>query len=198
MDDDYLKDFALRDYLYKDEALQENDKKVKPKKITIYVNCIFQDPENEGVLKGIPGSISCEANKPVGHVCKDFMETFKGIPNKTYYLGYDSLLFREGTLEECGITHGKTVEMISPGKNSSAYHNEGLSLIFYSIVPLVLGLSAVIFSVSTMSVVSYDYQALFLFVGMLLFVPSLICIIIGLILIPDCPMPCYFSGTDWF
>lgn len=198
MDIDLFDDFALKEYLYKGEGLQENDKKVNPKRITIYVNCIYPDPDNEGVLKGIPGSISCEANKPVAHVCKDFMETFKGIPNKTYYLSYDSLLFREGTLEECGITHGKTVEMVSPGNNSSIYHNEGLNLIIISIVPLILGLTAIIFSLTATSVVSDNYKALFQFIGIILTIPSLICVIIGLVLIPDCPIPCYFSGSDWF
>ena len=107
------------------------------------------------------------------------------------------LLFREGTVAECGISHGKSVELIAPGKNAAAYHNQGLTMIIYSLIPLVIGLAALIFSMTTGNNVSNSDQALFLFIGLILTIPSIIIIAIGLVLIPECPMPCYFNGQEW-
>ena len=100
-------------------------------------------------------------------------------------------------MQECGISHGKTVELIAPGKNAAAYHNQGLTLIIWSLVPLIFGLASVIFSMTTGTYVQNTYQALFLFLGLICLIPSMVGIIIGLILIPESNMPCYVNGTEW-
>jgi len=190
---------SLAGFLYQEDISYINDfnKKSKARKITVNVKCVYPDPEKPGEMIQRVGSIQCDSSKPVDQVCKDFMDTYKDIPNKTYYLGYDQLLFREGTLAECGITHGKSVELIAPGKNAAAYHNEGLSLVIWSILPFIFGLAAILFSMTTGAYVDNSYQALFLFIGLVFMIPSALCAIVGLILIPECPMPCYFNGTEW-
>lgn len=189
----------LSNYVYAEDLsyIDGLNKKNKPKKISINIKCVYPDPQNPGELKQQTGSISTETNKKVTQLCNEFRETYKDIPNKTYYLGYDQLLFRDGTIEQCGITHGKTVELIAPNKNAAVYHNEGLSLLIWSLLPMVFGLAAIIFSMTTDSFVDSSYQALFLFIGLIFLIPSVLCGIVGLILIPECPMPCYFSGTEW-
>jgi hypothetical protein len=147
-------------------------------------------------------SKTCSANDRVDTVVTEFLASTPDIPsqNKKYYLGYDQLLFREGTLNECGITHGKAVELYSPGKHSAAYHNEGLQFVVWSLLPLVIGLASFLFSVTSTNdgtPEANDYQALFLFLGMLLLIPAGLVLVVGLVLIPECSMPCYFTGAEW-
>ena len=106
-------------------------------------------------------------------------------------------MFKDGTIEECGISHGKFVELIAPGKNAAAYHNQGLTMILWCLIPLVFGIAAILFSMTTGAHVENTYQALFLFLGLTFTIPSVVGLFIGLILIPECPMPCYFNGTEW-
>lgn len=173
-------------------------KKRPPEHITIHVKCTYEDPQHPGQMIRRIGSISCDASDKVNKVVTDFLDTYKDIPsNKTYYLGYNQLLFREGTIKECGITHGKSVELYAPGKNASSYHNEGLAIIAWSLIPLVFGIASLLYSFTSSSEIDCDYQAMFLFLGLLLTIPSILCLTLGLILIPGCPMPCYFNGTEW-
>jgi hypothetical protein len=169
--------------------------------ITIYIKCVFPDPQDPSAMRRIVRSKSCNATDRVDVVVSDFLSSAPDIPtdNRRYYLGYDQLLFREGTLADCGIVHGKAVELYAPGKNAAVNHNEGLGFITCSIIPIVLGVAALIFSIlSTRSAAnSGSWQAMFLFLGFLLLVPSATVLVLGLILIPECPMPCYFSGSHW-
>jgi hypothetical protein len=115
-------------------------------------------------------------------------------------MGYDQLLFRDGTLTECGITHGKAVEIYAPGRNSATYHNEGLQFIVMSFLPFLIGLACFLFSVTSQSSEgeAADWRAFFLFLGVLLLVPSALIFVIGMVLVPECSTPCYFSGTSWW
>jgi hypothetical protein len=117
-----------------------------------------------------------------------------------YYLGCDHLLFREGSLADCGISDGRSVALYPMGKSAAANRREGIWFLFGGLLPLLIGLTCVIFAVSSSSEVSdaKSYNGLFLFVGILLLIPGAVAFSVGLILIPECPMPCYFSGTDWW
>lgn len=187
------------DLLIKDNLsdLTNTSKKTTSETISINVKCVYPDPQNPGEMIQKVGSVTAKATDSVTTVVETFKGTFPDIPNKTYYLGYDQLLFREGKLAECGITQGKSVELYAPGKNAAAYHNEGLSLVVWSLIPFVIGLASLLFSITTGDSVDNDYQAMFLFLGLVLLIPSCLCIVMGLILIPECPMPCYFNGTEW-
>ena len=189
----------LSKYQYQGDTgfIEEMSKTKKARKIKVNVKCVYPDTDNPGGLITKTGSVSIECNKPVSQIGKEFLATFPDIPDQTYYIGYDQLLFREGTITECGITHGKLVELIAPGKNAAAYHNQGLSLIIWSIVPFLFGLAALIFSMTSNAAIESEYQALFLFLGLTFLIPSFITAIIGMILIPECPMPCYFNGSEW-
>jgi hypothetical protein len=147
-------------------------------------------------------SKTCSATDRVDAVVNEFLASAPDIPTdqKKYYLGYDQLLFREGTLAECGITHGKAVELYAPGKNAAAYHNEGLKFAVWSLLPLVIGIACFLFSVTAGNVgeEANDYHALFLFLGLLLVIPASLMLVLGLVLIPECEMPCYFSGREWW
>ena len=189
----------LQPYLYRENTDYLNQINVKRKSriISVNVKCVYPDPENPGELLSKTGSIQVDATKSVDQIKKDFLNTYQDIPNKTYYVGYDQLLFKDGTIEECGITQGKFVELIAPGKNAAVYHNQGLTMIIWSLLPLVFGLAAILFSMTTGSHVENTYQALFFFLGLTFTLPSVVAIFIGLVLIPECPMPCYFNGSEW-
>ena len=191
----------LSKYQYNGDTsfIEEMTKAKRSRKIKVNVKCVYPDTDNPGGLITKTGSVSIDSTKPVSQIGKEFLQTFPEIPELTYYIGYDQLLFREGSLTECGITHGKLVELIAPGKNAAAYHNQGLSLIIWSILPFIFGLAALIFSMtsSSSSTVDSESQALFLFLGLIFMIPSFITAIIGMVLIPECPMPCYFNGTEW-
>ncbi|KAH0789460.1 EF hand family protein [Histomonas meleagridis] len=116
---------------------------------------------------------------------------------REYYLGYNQLLFRFGTLDECGITQDKCIELYSPKKNAHVNHNEGVKCITWSIIPLVVGIASLIYTFTTTNV-SNQYQALAMLIGLACVLPSLLCIFLGLILLPDFNMPCYFTGSQWF
>ncbi|KAK8894396.1 hypothetical protein M9Y10_022831 [Tritrichomonas musculus] len=193
-------DYPLQDFLIQDDlsSLTKTIKKSSNESITIFIKCVYPNPSNPGEMIQVTGSQTCNSSQKVQYVVDAFLKSYPEIPkNREYYLGYDQLLFREGTLRECGITHGKSVELYAPGKNAAAYHNEGLSMIVWSIIPFVIGIAALLFSI-TATKVRNDFQALFLFLGLLLVIPSTLIIVIGLILIPKCNMPCYFVGTKWF
>ncbi|EAY19039.1 hypothetical protein TVAG_247180 [Trichomonas vaginalis G3] len=189
----------LERYLFEENLDYVKDLNLKNNaaKISVHVKCVYPDPENPGELIPRSGSLSLSAGKPIGQISKDFLATYPEIPNKTYYVSYDQLLFREGTLAQCGITHGKSVELIAPGKNHAAYHNEGLTLIVTSLLPFIFGLASVIFSMTCGANVDTSFKALFLFLGFLFLIPAVLVGVIGMILIPECPMPCYFNGTEW-
>ena len=193
----YLGDFLIHDDL---SGIAKSSKKSSSQTITINIKCVYPDPSRPGHMITMVKSVTCNSSDKVESVVKKFLETYPEIPqiDKKYYLGYDQLLFREGTLRECGITHGKSVELYAPGKNSAAYHNEGLSMIIWSIIPFIIGLACLLFSITSSTSVDSNFQALFLFLGLLLDIPSLLFIVLGFILIPKCPMPCYFVGTTWF
>jgi predicted membrane protein len=72
--------------------------------------------------------------------------------------------------------------------------------VLWSLIPIVFWLACFLFSVTSNSndKDANSYKALFLFLGPLLLIPSTVVLILGLILIPDCSMPCYFSGTEWW
>jgi hypothetical protein len=176
---------------------------MNPEEITIWVKCVFPNQERPGEMQQVIRSLRCKATEKVEEIVKKALDNMTEIPqgpNKKYYLGYDQLLFREGTLAECGITHGKSVELYAPGKNAAAYHNEGLRLVLWALFPLIIGLACFAFAVLSNSQIgdSNSFKALFLFLGFVLLIPSTVIIIMGLIQIPDCPMPCYFSGTEWW
>ena len=202
MDDSFqrTKDIFGNDFVLEPELskLTASQKLSTSEKITINVKCVFPDPQNPGNMIQKVGSFTHPVNTPVTTVVEKFRENFPNeLPNATYYLGYDQLLFREGKLGECGITQGKTVELYAPGKNAASYHNEGIKLIVWSIIPLVIGLASLLFSITTAELVSNDYQAMFLFLGLILLIPSTLCIVMGFILVPECNTPCYFNGTEW-
>ncbi|KAH0787487.1 hypothetical protein GPJ56_008682 [Histomonas meleagridis] len=188
----------LQEFLFTEDlvGLTQPTKKHTNQIITIKIKCVYPDPQNPGEMLQRIGTKTCSASDKVEKVAKDFLDTYPDIPqDKEYYLGYNQLLFRSGTLQECGITQGKSVDLFAPGKNAAAYHNEGLKFITWAIIPLVIGLSALFYTFS--ADVSNEYQALALFVGLIFTIPSFICIIIGSTLIPGCHMPCYFTGTEW-
>ena len=188
-------DFLLSDDL---SSLTQATKVTTSEKITINVKCVYPDPQNPGEMIQKVGSFTHKVSDSVDVVVDNFQKNFPGeLPNTTYYLGYDQLLFREGKLGECGITQGKSVELYAPGKNAASYHNEGIKLIVWSIIPLVIGLASILFSITTGESVANDYQAMFLFLGLILLIPSILCIVMGFILVPECNMPCYFNGTEW-
>ncbi|OHT13183.1 hypothetical protein TRFO_16735 [Tritrichomonas foetus] len=192
--DNPLQAFLIQEDL---SGLTKGSKKSSSETITIYIKCVYPNPLKPGEMIQILGSQTCNSSDKVESVAKKFLETYPEIPqNKEYYLGYDQLLFREGTLHECGITHGKSVDLYAPGKNAAAYHNEGLSMIIWALIPFAIGFACLLFSI-TSSQIDTNYQALFLFVGLLLDIPSTLILIIGFILLPTCPMPCYFIGTEW-
>lgn len=191
---DCLHEFLINQDL---SELTKNHRKTKNQAITISIKCVYPDPSNPESMNQVIGSQTCNSTDKVEYVVKKFLDTYTEIPkNRKYYLGYDELLFREGTLADCGITHGKSVELYAPGKNAAAYHNEGLTLILWALIPFIIGFAALIFAI-TAEGIENDFQALFLFIGFLLDIPSIIIIGIGLILLPTCPMPCYFVGTQW-
>lgn len=202
-DEDELPPSPLQRFLLDDDlsSLTANAKKLSSEVITIYIKCVFPDPQKPGEMIQRMGSQTCSANDRVERVVTEFLSTYRDIPqNKTYYLGYDQLLFRTGTLRECGITHGKSVELYAPGKNHAAYTNQGLQFMVWSCIPIVIGIACLLFSMmSTDSSIAdmSDYQALFLFLGFLILTPSALIFILGMILVPGCNMPCYFSGTEW-
>lgn len=199
-DSSLFPDYPLQDFLIQADlsSLTKTIKKSSQESITIFIKCVYPNPSNPGEMIQVIGSQTCNSSQKVQSVVDAFLKTHPEIPkNREYYLGYDQLLFREGTLRECGITHGKSVDLYAPGKNAASDHNEGLCLIVWSIIPITIGLAALIFSITSTNV-SNDFQALFLFIGLLLVIPSSLLIVIGLILIPKCPMPCYFVGTKWF
>jgi hypothetical protein len=168
--------------------------------IRIYIKCIVPDPADPRRMKSIVRSHFCKSTATVASIVEAFQKDEPSVPGgKQYYLGYDQILFREGTLAECGITHDRLVELYAPGKNATAYHNEGLSFVLGSVIPLVIGLACLVFSVTSTTDVegAHEYSGMFLFVGFLLCIPSVLILILGFILMPDCPMPCYFTGTEW-
>lgn len=191
--------YPLADYLFDEnlDYVKDLNTKNSANKISVHVKCVYPDPENPGELIPKSGSLSIAAGKPISQISKEFLTTYPEIPNKTYYVSYDQLLFREGTLAQCGITHGKSVELIAPGKNHAAYHNEGLNFLVFSLLPFIIGVASIVFSMTSGSSVGNTYQALFLFLGLLFLIPSVLIGVIGMILIPECPMPCYFNGTEW-
>jgi hypothetical protein len=73
----------------------------------------------------------------------------------------------------------------------------------WALLFLVMGSACLLFSVTgePQGTDSNDWQALFLFLGLLLLIPAALALILGLVLVPvlapECPMPCYFPGTDW-
>jgi hypothetical protein len=183
-------------------ALTAASRKQSSQTITIYIKCVVPDPQHPGEMIQIIRSKTCSATDRVDSVVAEFLASASDIPtqNKKYYLGYDQLLFREGTLNECGITHGKAVELYAPGKNSAAYHNEGLKFVVWSLLPLMIGLACFIFSVTASNGTTADandYKAMFLFLGLLLMIPGSLVLVLGFVLIPECSMPCYFSGVEW-
>jgi hypothetical protein len=183
-------------------SLTSVTKKQVSEGITIYIKCVFPDPANPGNMLQISRSQGCKSDDRVDSVVANFLQQEPDIPRqgKTYYLGYDQLLFREGTLADCGIIHGKSVELYSPGKTAAAYHNEGAAFVLWSLVPLVVGIACFLFTVTFKGSTedSNSYNGLFLFLAFLLLIPSAVVLTLGLILIPECPMPCYFSGTEWW
>jgi hypothetical protein len=142
---------SLDPFLITDDisSLTSGALKQKSQTITIYIKCVFADPQSPDRLVQIIRSKTCSASDRVNTVVSEFLTSAPEIPtrNKKYYLGYDQLLFREGTLSDCGITHGKAVELYSPGKSAAAYHNEGLLFIVWSLLPLVIGITCFLFFV---------------------------------------------------
>jgi hypothetical protein len=199
-DDDPLARFLIQDDL---AALITTPKRPAAEEITISVKCVCPRPDRPGEMCQVKRSIRCKATEKVEETVRKALENMPEVPqggNRKYYLGYEQLLFREGTLAECGIGHEKSVELYAPGKNAARYHNEGLSFVLWSLIPLVIGVACFAFAVTSGSqqADAASFEALFLFLGLLLVIPSAMILILGLILIPDCPMPCYFSGTEWW
>jgi hypothetical protein len=183
-------------------SLTSGTRKQASQTITIYIKCVFPDPQRPDEMIQIIRSKTCSITDRVDSVVNEFLASAPDIPtrNRKYYLGYDQLLFREGTLSECGITHGKAVELYAPGRNAAAYHNEGLLFIVWSLIPLAIGLACFLFSVTAANTGdpdANDYQAMFLFLGLLLMIPASLVLVLGLVLVPECSMPCYFSGVHW-
>jgi hypothetical protein len=199
-EEDPFSRFLLREEL---TVLTTTPKKNLTEEITIWVKCVFPVPEHPGEMGQITRSLRCKASEKVEETVKRALENMPDVPQspgKKYYLGFDQLLFREGTLTECGITHNKTVELYAPGKNAAVYHNEGLTFVLWALIPILLGITCFVFAVMSNSErpEANNFKALFLFLGMLLLIPSASVLILGLILIPECPMPCYFGGTEWW
>jgi hypothetical protein len=182
-------------------ALATIPKRLMSESMTIYIKCCFPDPQDPSTMRQVVRSKSCHATDRVDAVVSEFLSAAPEIPtdNRRYYLGYDQLLFREGSLADCGIVHGKAVELYAPGKNAAVNHNEGLGFVVCSIIPIILGVTALMFSILSArhAVDSASWQAMFLFLGFLLLVPGGTVLVLGLILIPECSMPCYFSGSHW-
>jgi hypothetical protein len=201
----YVDDNPLARFLIQDDlaALITTPKRPAAEEITISVNCVCPLPDRPGEMCRIKRSMRCKASEKIEETVRKALENMPEIPqapNRKYYLGYEQLLFREGTLAECGIGHEKSVELYAPGKNAAAYHNQGLSFVLWSLIPLILGIAALGFAVTSNSAQgdANDFEALFLFLGLLLVIPAAMVFVLGLILIPVCPMPCYFSGTEWW
>ncbi|EAX91155.1 hypothetical protein TVAG_497960 [Trichomonas vaginalis G3] len=191
--------FALRSYVYQEnlDYVKDLNFKTNASKISVLVKCVYPDPENPEQIISKHGSLSISSGKPISQICKEFLATYPEIPNKAYYVSYDQLLFREGTIAQCGITHGKSVELIAPGKNHAANHNEGLFLLVVSFLPFIIGIATIALSMSSETSISTHWKAFFLFLGFLFIIPATLTGIVGMILIPECPMPCYFRGTEW-
>lgn len=191
----------LNDFLLEEEDLKDLFKRTKNpinRQISIEIRCVYPDPQNPDQLKQITRTKKCNSKDKVDDVTKAFLNDETGIPqDKQYYMGYDQLLFKDGTLQECGITQGKTVDLYAQGKNNSIFHNEGLTLVLWSIIPLLFGISLLAFSVIAQNI-EETFKSFCLFFGMILLIPSLIVLFIGLVLIPECGMPCYFTGSSWF
>jgi hypothetical protein len=199
-DDDALLRFLIQDDL---ATLITTPKRPAAEEITISVKCVCPVPDRPGEMRQVKRSIRCKASEKVDDAVRKALENMPEVPqspNRKYYLGYEQLLFREGTLADCGIGHEKSVELYAPGKNAAAYHNEGLSFVLWSLIPLVLGVACLGVSATSNSgqIDANDFKALFLFLGFLLVIPGGMVLILGLILIPVCPMPCYFNGTEWW
>jgi hypothetical protein len=195
--DDWLSNWLLEDEL---SSLKTSVKKPMAETITIYIKCVFPDPQHPSQMCQISRSQTRRSTDTVSIVVAEFLASEPAMPqDPRYYLGYDELLFREGTLAECGITHGKSVELYAPGKNAAAYHNEGLSFILWGIIPFVIGVACFVFPLSVK--LNGDdgdaFSALFIFLGFVVLIPAIIVLTLGFILIPECPTPCYVSGTAW-
>jgi hypothetical protein len=195
--DDSLSNWLLDEEL---SSLKTTIKKAAAETITIYIKFVFPDPQDQSRMCQISRSKTCSSTDVVSNVVNSFLSSEQiSAPGKQYYLGYDQLLFREGTLAECGITHGKSVELYAPGKNAVAYHNEGLAFILWGIIPFVIGIACFAFPV-TAKLNGDDgdaFSAFFLFLGLVFLIPSILILTLGLILIPECPTSCYVSGTVW-
>jgi hypothetical protein len=200
-EDDQLDD-SLSNWLLDQElsSLKTTIKKTTAEAITIYIKCVFPDAQDPGRTCQISRSQTCNSTDAVSSVVNTFLASEPLIPQgKQYYLGYDQLLFRDGTLAECGITHGKSVELYAPGKNAAAYHNEGLAFILWGIIPFVIGVACFVFPV-TAKLNGDDgdaFSAFFIFLGFVFLIPSILVLTLGLILIPECSTSCYVSGTAW-
>jgi hypothetical protein len=93
-------------------------KKAQTEEITIGVKCVYPG-ERPGQMSQITRSLLCKATEKVNDTVTRAPDNMPEVPRsatKKYYLGYDQLLFREGTLAECGITNNKSVELYAPGK----------------------------------------------------------------------------------
>ena len=194
----FLDPFLLDEDL---SSLTTGTKRISSEAITIYIKCVFPDPRNPGQMTQKVASKICNANDRVEYVVESFLDSYSDIPrNRTYYMGYDNLLFRTGTLRECGITHRKSVELYAPGKNHASYNNQGLLFMVWSSIPAIFGIACILFAMfsqdSEVADIS-EYQAFFLFLGFIVLTPSALIFILGMILVPGCQMPCYFSGTEW-
>lgn len=113
---------------------------VSPDSFILHVKCKVVDPENRRRIMEVRGNVRATADEDLHVIENRFLEQNPRVQTRDFYVKHNNLLFNAGTIKDCGIEEGDTVELYSIDDTKTAYQNEGYTCVFYGLLFFMIGL----------------------------------------------------------
>ena len=175
------------------------DKQSTLNQIQIHVVSSIEDPSNPGNLISDSQFINISQTAKIKQIVTAFCASNRQFKNiKDLKIMYNNRLYEnlEMTIQEAGITHKKTVTLVSLKNQQAAAANEGFKLTFWSLAPLMVAVSFIISGLAG----TFDtrIRGAYVLLGSIIGVPSFVCFLIGFTEKFSDKTQTAFTGVEWF
>ena len=172
----------------------------------VTVSCVVQDPLHPGQSVLLSRLIPVNPNMKLERMITLFTNQFKqkfdfstevkdSEGYSLIYVKYNNQYYRKCTISECGILNKSNLELVSFEENKKMTENEGFKFSYWSLPPLMLGLSFL--SGGLIGQFDSYLRGLYFLIGSILFIPSILSLFIGLSEQFSSIIQTSFSGDKW-
>ncbi|KAJ3442555.1 hypothetical protein M0813_16795 [Anaeramoeba flamelloides] len=193
---DEIKKPKLQQNPLKAEKKQRSGIIIQANTFTLHVRCVTINPKKKQKTIEIKGNIRIQDTDDITRIEEEFLKLHPEILTRDFFVLHKNLLFKTGTIKECGIEEGSNVELYNAVDRTISNANEGYTCIFWSSMFLILGL------ILFVSAWSYDFgedvvgRALLSVFGFVISLSSLIVFTMGICQAKICGHSS-FSGHKW-